>query len=120
MNVTVKGALAKAPNPLDFALSLLSKATPTTDTGDACWRCQAGPLPPDLETQVAILRAAHLQRTPIFHWPDREWERLRSRLDDGDLLLVVANRANPEYAGVVVRKRGGRVIRIARRELMDS
>jgi len=68
------------------------------------------------------LRRTHRARGEIFTWPDREWERLRELLRDGDVLVVIKNvllLTDPNYACVYV-DRHGETVKIDRRELMDS
>lgn len=84
-----------------------------------CWRCNAPRRPPSIDEQIATLRAEHANRPPVFWWSDDEWVRLRSLLQEGDVLAVAANCfriANPFYAGVLVL-RGDKQITIPREAL---
>ncbi len=93
---------------------------PAHDRG--CWRCGAAPVPPDLDTQVEILRGAHRGRGEIFDWPEAHWTRLRALLRDGDVLIVIKNvfqMLDPNYGAAYV-ERDGAIVKIDRRDLMEG
>jgi len=110
-------SILKSPNAAQR-----ERTTPDFAHGEGCWRCGAAPFPPDLDTQVEILRGAHRGRGEIFDWPDSHWTRLRTLLRDGDVIMVIKNifqMLDPNYGAVYV-ERAGEIVKIDRRELMEG
>jgi hypothetical protein len=70
-----------------------------------CWRCQASRRPPSLDDQVSALKTEHANRPPVFWWTETEWLKLRSLLQEGNVLAIVASFfriASPYYDGALV------------------
>jgi hypothetical protein len=63
-----------------------------------------------LDRQIEILRDIQRARTPIFHWSDLQLQRLRDRLEPGDVIMFGAI----YYGSVKVRKGDGSIAEIFR------
>ncbi len=73
-----------------------------------CWSCGASLETPDRDRQIEILRDLQRMRPPIFYWSDSQLQRVRDRLEEGDMIIFGAI----YYGSVKVRRADGSVIEI--------
>jgi hypothetical protein len=97
-------------------------AQPAASRADLCWNCGKNPQAPLHAEQVTRLRQIHYARTPIFHWPAEEFERLVEILDEmggGAHLDGIRPFGAIFYSSVRVVRGDGSVVDLSRDDLRN-